>query len=83
MKKFDHLPENLTIATFGDNELLNFLPCKMIALSQDHKAISEVTIKLLFDSLHNKNYQPGTTVIPRRLIYRGSLSRKSIAKKSI
>ena len=55
----------------------------MIALSQDHKAISEVTIKLLFDSLHNKNYQPGTTVIPRRLIYRGSLSRKSIAKKSI
>ena len=83
LKKFDHLPENLTIATFGDNELLNFLPCKIIALSQDHKAISEITIKLLFDSLHNKSYQPGTTVIPRRLIYRGSLSRKSIAKKSI
>ncbi|PXZ03489.1 catabolite repressor/activator [Gilliamella apicola] len=81
LKKFGHLPDNLTIATFGDNELLDFLPCKLIALSQDHKSVSEVTIKLLLDSLHNKNYQPGTTVIPRHLIYRGNLNRK-IAKKS-
>lgn len=81
LKKYGHLPDNLTIATFGDNELLDFLPCKMIALSQDHKTISEVTIKLLLDSLHNKDYQSGTTVIPRRLIYRGCLSRDNSAEK--
>ncbi|OCG28729.1 DNA-binding transcriptional regulator FruR [Gilliamella sp. Fer1-1] len=81
LKKFGHLPDNLTIATFGDNELLDFLPCKVISLSQDHKEVSEVTIKLLLDSLHKKSYESGTTVIPRRLIYRGSLSRICINDK--
>lgn len=76
LKKFGQLPEKLTIATFGDNELLDFLPCKVISLSQDHKVIAEVAIELLFNCLHNKNYDPGTSVIPRRLIYRGSLSRE-------
>lgn len=75
LKKFGQLPEQLTIATFGDNELLDFLPCKVIALSQDHKEVAQITIKLLLNSLCDKHYQPGTTVIPRRLIYRGSLSR--------
>lgn len=75
LKKFGQLPENLVIATFGDNELLDFLPCKVISLSQDHKEVAEVTIKLLLNSLHNKSYAPGTTIIPRQLIYRGSLSR--------
>ncbi|OCG01501.1 catabolite repressor/activator [Gilliamella sp. wkB112] len=79
LKKFGQLPENLTIATFGDNDLLDFLPCKIIALSQDHKEVAQVTIKLLLNSLCDKNYQSGTTVIPRRLIYRGSLSRDDLS----
>ncbi|MCX8580737.1 catabolite repressor/activator [Gilliamella sp. B3482] len=83
LKKFGRLPDNLTIATFGDNELLDFLPCKLIALSQDHKSVSKVTIELLLNSLHKKNYQPGTTIIPRRLIYRGSLSREKLLKSQI
>ncbi|OCG69376.1 DNA-binding transcriptional regulator FruR [Gilliamella sp. Occ3-1] len=75
LRKFGHLPESLTIATFGDNELLDFLPCKVISLSQDHKEVADVTIKLFLNYQHNNNYQSGTTIIPRRLIYRGSLSR--------
>lgn len=78
LKKFNQLPENLTIATFGDNELLDFLPCKVISLSQDHKEVAQIAIKLLLNSLHKKSYEPGTTVIPRRLIYRGSFSRNRI-----
>ncbi|OTP82562.1 catabolite repressor/activator [Gilliamella apicola] len=75
LRKFGHLPETLTIATFGDNELLDFLPCKVISLCQDHKEVAKMTIKMLLNSLQNESYQPGITVIPRRLIYRGSLSR--------
>ncbi|MWN31462.1 catabolite repressor/activator [Gilliamella sp. Pra-s65] len=75
LRKFGHLPESLTIATFGDNELLDFLPCKVISLSQDHKEVANVTIKLFLDYMDNQNYQSGTTIIPRRLIYRGSLGR--------
>lgn len=78
LKKFNQLPENLTIATFGDNELLDFLPCKVISLSQDHKEVAQIAIKLLLNSLHKKSYEPGTTIIPRRLIYRGSFSRNRI-----
>lgn len=81
LKKFGQLPENLTIATFGDNELLDFLPCKVISLSQNHKEIAKITIKLLLNSLHNRSYESGTTVIPRQLIYRGSLSRHRICIK--
>ncbi|OCG06712.1 DNA-binding transcriptional regulator FruR [Gilliamella sp. wkB178] len=79
LKKFGQLPESLTIATFGDNELLDFLPCKVVSLSQDHKEVAKTTIKLLLDSLRDNNYQPGTTVIPRRLIYRGNLSRNCLS----
>lgn len=78
LKKFNQLPENMTIATFGDNELLDFLPCKVISLSQDHKEVAQIAIKLLLNSLHKKSYEPGTTIIPRRLIYRGSFSRNRI-----
>ncbi|MDF7666647.1 catabolite repressor/activator [Orbaceae bacterium ESL0727] len=75
LRKQEHLPDDLTIATFGDNELLDFLPCKVIALSQHHEAIAKMTMTLLLNSLHENHYEPGTTSIPRRLIYRGSLSR--------
>ncbi|WP_085248467.1 catabolite repressor/activator [Gilliamella mensalis] len=75
LRKFGHLPDTLTIATFGDNELLDFLPCNVISLAQDHKEVANITMKLFLNYLHNENYQSGTTIIPRRLIYRGSLSR--------
>lgn len=81
LRKLGHLPESLTIATFGDNELLDFLPCKVLSLSQNHKAIAEITMKLLLSSLQKKEYEPGMTMIPRRLIYRGSLSRTRIGKE--
>lgn len=80
LRKFGHLPESLTIATFGDNELLDFLPCKVISLSQDHKEIVELTITLLQNCLNQQSYQSGTTMIPRQLIYRGSLSRQRMSK---
>lgn len=71
------LPKNMVIATFGDNELLDFLPCKVISLAQNHKHIAEITVDTLLDSLNNQNtYQPGHTEIKRNLNYRGRLNQK-------
>ncbi len=80
LRKYGRLPDSLTIATFGDNELLDFLPCNVIGLTQNHKAIADTTIALLLSKLRDACYLPGITVIPRRLIYRGRLSRTRIGK---
>lgn len=79
LKKFGYLPNQLTIATFGDHELLDFLPCKVISLAQDHQEVSQVVIALLMESLREQSYKPGTTIIPRRLLYRGSLGRACLS----
>ncbi|XKM14015.1 catabolite repressor/activator [Orbaceae bacterium ac157xtp] len=68
------LPENLVIATFGDNEFLDFLPCQVISLAQDHLKIADVVLTNLTEILTGiKSYQSGTTQIQRKLNYRGRL----------
>lgn len=74
--KHKGLPENMTIATFGDNELLDFLPCRIISLAQDHKIVAEVTVNTLLDNLnHQGTYKPGYTEIKRKINYRGRFNK--------
>lgn len=69
------LPNEMVIATFGDNELLDFLPCKVISLAQNHQYIAEITIDTLLTILNDrKSYQPGYTEVKRNINYRGSLN---------
>ncbi|WP_392562742.1 catabolite repressor/activator [Orbus sturtevantii] len=74
------LPKNMVIATFGDSELLDFLPCKVISLAQNHKRIAEITVETLLVNLNNQNtYQPGHTKIKRNLHYRGRFNQKLLS----
>ncbi|MBX4132144.1 catabolite repressor/activator [Frischella sp. Ac48] len=76
LTKNHELPSCMVIATFGDNELLDFLPCNIISLVQDHKIIAEVTVNMLLNNLSNQgSYEPGYTEIKRKLNYRGRLNR--------
>ncbi|RKS87827.1 LacI family transcriptional regulator [Orbus hercynius] len=86
LSKYGSLPKGMVIATFGDNELLDFLPCKVISLAQNHQQIAEVTVDTLLSSLNDQNtYQPGRTEIKRNLNYRGLLNQRycdqSLTKK--
>ena len=84
LSKNQVLPNNLVIATFGDNELLDFLPCNVISLAQDHKMIAEVTVNTLLNKLVKQdNYEPGYTEINRKLKYRGRLNRYSFKTNSL
>lgn len=70
------LPKDMVIATFGDNELLDFLPCKVVSLAQNHQHIAEITVDTLLTILNDREtYQPGYTEIKRNINYRGSLNK--------
>lgn len=79
LQQFGSLPSTFSIATFGDNELLDFLPCNVISLAQHHQKIAETTLDLLLKSIDNRSYyKPGITRIHRKLAYRGKLARMDL-----
>lgn len=70
------LPIDMVIATFGDNELLDFLECPVLTVAQRHREVAERVLALSLASL-NESTRPkmGLTYIRRDLFKRGSLSR--------
>lgn len=57
------------LATFGDNRLLDFLPCKIQSLPQQFELIAEQALKLALNAV-NGRHQPGIEVISRKIIRR-------------
>ena len=74
------LPSSLSIATFGDHELLDFLTCPVLSAGQRHQDIAECVLALVLKSLvDNDPPAAGVTTIPRHLYARGALLRSIIA----
>lgn len=51
LKQSGRLPNNLAIATFGDNELLDFLECPVLSVAQRHRKVAERVLELVLASL--------------------------------
>lgn len=76
LKQSGRLPNNLAIATFGDNELLDYLECPVLSVAQRHREVAERVLELVLASLDEpKRPKPGLNRIRRNLYRRGSLSR--------
>jgi len=76
LKRSGRLPTDLAIATFGDNELLDFLECPVLAVAQRHREVAERVLELVLASLDEPHRpKPGLTRLRRSLFRRGSLSR--------
>ncbi|WP_241608663.1 catabolite repressor/activator [Rosenbergiella australiborealis] len=72
------LPSALSIATFGDHELLDFLTCPVLSAGQRHYAIAQSVLELVMKELEeNERPQAGMTIIRRHLYARGALLRVS------
>lgn len=56
----------LRLGTFGDAQLLDFLPMRVNAISQQHERIAERVFQRLLDAL-NGTYEPGLDAIERHL----------------
>ncbi|NMC24068.1 catabolite repressor/activator [Rahnella inusitata] len=77
LKTEGRLPVDLVIATFGDNELLDFLECPVLAVAQRHRDVAERVLELVLACLDEpKKPKAGLTRIRRNLFRRGRLSRK-------
>ncbi|UTW06725.1 catabolite repressor/activator [Pseudomonas benzenivorans] len=55
------------LATFGDTQLLDFLPQRVNAISQQHAQIAERVLHWALQAIEQDHYQPGVDAIPRVL----------------
>lgn len=78
LQRQGQLPTDLIIATFGDNELLDFLQCPVLAVAQRHHDVAEQVLELVLASLEEpRKPKPGLKRMRRILCKRGSLDRDS------
>ncbi len=47
LRRDGKLPSDLAIATFGDNELLDFLQCPVLAVAQRHRDVAERVLEIV------------------------------------
>lgn len=60
-------PQQLRLATFGDAQLLDFLPIRVNAISQQHERIAERTLEQAIRAIEHGDYRPGVIAIEREL----------------
>ncbi len=73
------LPTGVSIATFGDNEFLDFLDCPVWSAGQRHRDIAERVLELVLASLETpEKARPGLTRIRRHLYRRGISGRRPL-----
>lgn len=60
-------PNDLRLGTFGDTQLLDFVPLKVNAISQQHGLIAERVLQLALGAIEDARYEPGVQPIPRTL----------------
>jgi len=55
----------LRLGTFGDTQLLDFLPLPVNAMAQQHQLIADTALRLALAAIEEEQYQPGVHAIGR------------------
>lgn len=58
-------PRGLQLGTFGDNQLLDFLPLPVNAMAQQHGQIAATALELALAAIEQKTYAPGVHAVAR------------------
>jgi LacI family fructose operon transcriptional repressor len=58
-------PDQLHLGTFGDTQLLDFLPLPVNAMAQQHHLIAEKALSLALSAIEQDQYEPGVHAIVR------------------
>ncbi|MGY2170071.1 catabolite repressor/activator [Pseudomonas gingeri] len=58
-------PQPLRLGTFGDTQLLDFLPLPVNAMAQQHPLIADKALHLALAAIEDKDYRPGVQAIAR------------------
>lgn len=75
------LPDDLHLATFGDDRLLDFLPLSINSLPQDHDRIADLTLDRALSAAIG-NYRPGQDIVERTLKHRTTTAATRSSQKS-
>ncbi|MNP67943.1 Catabolite repressor/activator [compost metagenome] len=60
-------PEGMRVGTFGDTQLLDFLPLPVNSMYQQHELIAEQVLALALAAVEQEVYEPGVRGVARRL----------------
>lgn len=60
-------PERLRLGTFGDTQLLDFLPLPVNSMYQQHELIAEQVLDLALAAVEREVYEPGVRGVARKL----------------
>ncbi|MNG23563.1 Catabolite repressor/activator [compost metagenome] len=66
-------PERLRVGTFGDTQLLDFLPLPVNSMYQQHELIAEQVLGLALAAVERDVYEPGVRGVVRKLKQRIAL----------
>ncbi|MDE3738014.1 catabolite repressor/activator [Pseudomonas resinovorans] len=66
-------PERLRVGTFGDTQLLDFLPLPVNSMYQQHELIAEQVLGLALAAVEREIYEPGVRGVARKLKQRIAL----------
>ena len=56
---------SLHLGTFGDNQLLDFLPLPVNAMAQQHGLMAETALRLALAAVEKQDYAPGVHAVAR------------------
>jgi LacI family fructose operon transcriptional repressor len=62
--------ERIRLATFGDAQLLDFLPVRVDAMIQQHEQIADIALRCLVDAIEHYRYEPAVHLVPRVFMQR-------------
>ncbi|KAF1032948.1 MAG: Catabolite repressor/activator [Pseudomonas sp.] len=65
LQDFPLKSQPLHLGTFGDTQLLDFLPLPVNAMAQQHPLIADTALRLALAAIEEQHYQPGVHAIGR------------------
>lgn len=70
LKQYKSIPQTLDVATFGNHEMLDLLPNKVICSAQNHEKVVNSLLGLVLYKLKHKKVNKPQDVLKREIIFR-------------
>jgi LacI family fructose operon transcriptional repressor len=67
LREHDCLNDHIRLATFGDAQLLDFLPLRVNAISQQHEQIAHRVLETVIAAIEGGEHTTGIEAVPRQL----------------
>lgn len=63
-------PARIRLATFGNSQLLDFLPVRVDCVVQQHQQMADIALQCMLDAIESYRYEPAVHAVPRLFLPR-------------